>query len=363
MVKIRRLYTKEIARKSYDEESDPRHKDILYCAMGSNSFGTSERVIEFAKKYDWTDLWCHPDNSYKELKREICKFWSAYANLGIQNLKVANGSIIVQSRLNRLFLEQGAKVLGYAPQFKESVDQIEISGAYYEAVPLEPSENFKFNPEKLIRKMSPNHCMIYIDNPNNPTGQLISLSNVESIVREGKRKDSLVLIDEAYGEYIEEKHSAVQLVNRYQNLVVTRTFSKGYGIGGFRVGYAVLSDDLSQYYDRVDIPFPVSTMGAALAREALLDQEFILNLRQKVSTEKGKLTQALRRRGYIIGETCGYCPLFILGHKDRNTDLKKDLLGKGILTTPGYEYENLGKNYVRVNTPRNADEFLVRLEQ
>lgn len=78
---------------------------------------------------------------------------------------------------------------------------------------------------------------------------------------------------------MEEKYSAVNLIDRYKNLVVTRTLTKGYGIGRFRVGYAILSTELGNYYDRIDLPFSVSTMGGSLAREALLDQDFILNLK------------------------------------------------------------------------------------
>jgi len=144
--------------------------------------------------------------------------------------------------------------------------------------------------------------------------------------------------------------------------VVTRTFTKGYGIGRFRVGYAILSTELGDYYNRIDLPFSVSTMGASLAREALLDQDFILNLRQQVKAEKEKLTRELSERGYLIGETCEFCPLFVLGHKDKDVDLKENLLSKGILTTSGTDWENLGKNYVRVNTPRRAEDFLARLK-
>lgn len=170
-------------------------------------------------------------------------------------------------------------------------------------------------------------------------------------------------LDEAYGDYVEERHSTVNLIDRYKNLAVTRTFTKGYGIGRFRVGYAILSTGLGNYYDRIDLPLSVSTMGGSLAREALLDQDFILNLRPQVKAEKGKLTRELSQRGYLIGETHESCPLFILGHKDKSVDLKKGLLSKGILTTPGTDWENLGKNYVRVNTPSRAEDFLARLER
>ncbi len=354
---------RQLARKSYEAESEPPRENILDCALGRNSFGTSEKVVELAKHYDWSDLRHHPDTSYKDLKQEICKFWSDYADLKVANVKVANGSCVVLSRLNKLFIEPGVKVLGYMPQFKEYMLEVAVLGGNYEAVPLNPQEGFKFNTDRLLGRIKPDYCIVYIDNPNNPTGQFISLSEIRTIVKEAARKDTIVIIDEAYGDYVEEKHSAVNLINKYKNLVVTRTFTKGYGIGRFRVGYAILSTELGDYYNRIELPFSVSTMGAALAREAILDQDFILNLRQQVKDEKEKLTKELSQRGYLIGETCEYCPLFILGHKDKNVDLKGELLSKGILTTSGTDWENLGKNYVRVNTHPGAEDFLARLER
>ncbi|MBA7478549.1 Histidinol-phosphate aminotransferase [subsurface metagenome] len=353
---------RQLVRESYGAQTEPPKGNILDCAVGRNSFGTSEKVVEFAKHYDWSDLWQHPDTSYKDLKQEICNFWSDYADLKIANVKVANGSCVILSRFNKLFIEPGVKVLGYVPQFPEYTAEVAVLGGSYEAVPLDPQEGFKFNLDRLLGRIKPDYCIVYIDNPNNPTGQLISLSDIETIVRETRKKDIVVIIDEAYADYIEEKHSAVNLINQYKNLVVTRTFTKGYGIGRFRVGYAMLSTELGDYYNRIELPFSISTMGASLAREALLDQDFILNVRQQVKAEKEKLTTGLSERGYLIGETCESCPIFILGHKDKNFDLKDDFLSRGIYTLPGTEWENLGKNYVRVNTPPRAEDFLARLE-
>lgn len=351
----------QLSRKHYEEESEPLKGDILDCALGYNSVGTPERVVDFAKRYSWSQLRNVPDTSYKDLKREICRFWSDFADLGLKNVKVANGSAVFLSRFNKLFIEPGVKVLGYMPQFKEYSNEVRVLGGSYEAVPLDAQENFKFNLDKFLGKIGEDHSIIYIDNPNNPTGQLISLSAIETIAREAAKKQIVVILDEAYGDYVEEKYSAINLIDEYKNLVVTRTFTKGYGVGQFRVGYAILSIELSEFYDRVELPFSVSTMGALLAREALLDQDFILNLREHIKAEKEKLARELNRRGYLISETCPSCPLFILSYKNRHLDLRLNLLNKGILTASGADWQNLDRTYVRINTPARADCFLSRL--
>lgn len=93
--------------------------------------------------------------------------------------------------INKLFLERGVKVLGYAPQFYGYPADVIMSGAEYKAVPLKPEDNFKFDVDDLLIEIKPRYCIIYIDNPNNPTGQLISLSDIEEIIKEAKKKEAL----------------------------------------------------------------------------------------------------------------------------------------------------------------------------
>lgn len=353
---------RKLRRKSYEEESKVSANVFLDCSLGYNSFGTSGKVVAFAKEYDWSHLRFAPDTSYKSLKTAICRFWSDYADLEVENVKIANGSAVLLSRFNKLFIERGAKVLGYVPQFTEYQREVEVLGGNYCAVPLNSNDRFRFNVNEFLSKVKMDHSIIYIDNPNNPTGQLIDLRAIETIVREAAKKKITVLLDEAYGDYVEQEFSAVKLIPEYNNLVVTRTFTKGYGIGQFRVGYGIFPKELGEYYDRIDLPFSVSTMGAALAREALLDRSFVLNLRGHVKSEKDKLTRELTKRGYVISETCPTCPLFIIKHKKMHSNLRDYFLSKGIMTTSGADWQNLGDSYVRINTPANADCFLSRLE-
>lgn len=353
-------YVRRLERKTYAKKDVVRSEGMLDCAGGKNS-SVSQKVLEFARQYDWSKLWEMPDINYMDLKTAICKFWSDYADLKVGNIKIANGSSGVLERINKVFIQEGARVLGYAPQFTGYVADVIMGGGNYRGVPLSPDENFKFEADRLLRELTKDYCILYIDNPNNPTGQFIDLSDIEEIVKEAKKKDVVVIVDEAYGDYVEEKHSAVNLVNRYDNLVVTRTFSKGYGIAKFRIGYGILPAELSGYYNKIELPFPVSALGSHLAREALLDKDFVVGCRQWVKSEKAKLLRELKKRGYLIGETFESCPIFIIGCEDGDVDLERDLLSKGIISHSGTGFMNLGKNYVRINLAVRAEDFLTRL--
>jgi len=241
------------------------------------------------------------------------------------------------------------------------VADIGVCGAKYDPVLLKPEENFEFRVESLVGKIDPEYCLIYIDNPNNPTGQMISLSVIETVVGEAKVKDVAVIVDEAYGDYIEQRQSAVSLVREYRNLIVVRTFGKGFGLGSLRIGYGILPIELSDYFNKVTPPLRATAIGSHLATVALSDRNFVISCRQRVKTEKEKLTKGLREGGYLISETHEYCPIFLAGHKNKDIDFRQELITKEILTVPGTDFNDLSKNYVRINCQPHAEEFLRRL--
>ncbi len=358
-------YVKNLERKTFvgkDFLAALRSFSGLNCTGSTRHLGIPQRVMEAIREYDWaTGMWQMGDATYEDLRQAICKFWSDSAELKPEQIKVGHGSMQVLERINKVFIERGAKVLGYAPQFMEYVTEVIMSGADYKGVPLDPKQNFRFDTSRFLSQISSDYCLVYIDNPNNPTGQLISLHDIEEIVREAGRKDVVVIMDEAYGAYVGRENSAVNLINRYQNLIVTHTFTKGYQFAGIRVGYGIFPPKLSEYYDKIDLPFAIPAVGAYLAKEALLDQVFIKSISQRIKSIKEQLVRGLRERGYFVSDTFETCPIFVLGHKDKGCDLKRYLLAKGILTVSGNDFMNLGKNYVRAGIPVKAEDFLDRV--
>ncbi len=357
-----KAYLNHLNRKSYVSlEPINRRGELLDCSLGCNLFGVSQRVLDAAKEYDWSRVWCYPDPAYLDLKEKLSKFWTGYADLDKRQIQIANGAMVVLERVNKIFIEPGAKVLGYSPQFTEYATDVEACGGRYEAVILDQAERFGFHTERLLAKISEDYSLVYIDNPNNPTGQVISLGQIEEIIKQAGKKGVVVIIDEAYGDYIGKENSAVNLIDKYTNLIVVRSFSKGLGLAGLRIGYGIFPYELASYYEKINIPFSVSQVSCFLAAEALLDEDFILNCRKMVEREKAKLIAGLEERGYFVGESFESCPIFVLGHSDGEVSLKARLLGRGILTEGGEGFRNLGDKYVRVNTPPSAEGFLACL--
>ena len=336
--------------------------EFLDCSLGTNSFGVSEKVPEAAKEYDWSQAWRCPEPSYKALKEKVVEFWSQYADLETSQIQIEYGAMGVLEGVNRIFLGTGSKVLGCSPQFTGYVADIGVCGAKYDVVVLRPEENFKFYVERLVEKITPEYSLIYIDNPNNPTGQIISLGTIEAVVREAREKDVAVIVDEAYGDYMEQRQSAANLTNKYNNLIVVRTFDKGFGLCSLRIGYGILPEKLSDCFNKVTPPLRATAISSYLAAVALSDQDFVSSCRQRVKIGKGKLIKGLEEEGYLISETYECCPIFLAGHKNKDVDFRQELITKGILAVPGTDFNDLSRNYVRINCPPHAEEFLRHLE-
>lgn len=335
----------------------------LNCAgKWTERFGMPKRVSEFMKNFDWVTMSQRGD--IKGLKEEICRFWSEYANLKTVNIKLGAGSMRVLQYVNQLFIDKGSVVLGYAPQFFGYPLAVTSVGAAYRVVLLDPDDNYKLNIPGLIDAITDEYSTIYIDNPNNPTGQVIALQDLESVVKKAKSLDVAVIVDEAYGDSMDMSNSAINLCDLYDNVIVTRTFTKGYQFSRIKVGYGIMSEELGYYYDKIDFPQSVIGVDASIAKEALLDKEFIPYMNGSVKKSKQELIEGLRARDYQVAETSDRCEIFVMAHKDKQMDLWSYLLDRDILTIPStdfYASPNFGSNAVRVTTPLQAGEFLGRL--
>jgi len=333
-------------------------KELLDCSIGENPFGCSPLVRQVLKEIRRSDIEEYPKQErYSKLKEKIVEYWNEVTN--IKHVFLGAGSMYVLERINLLFLGEGKKVLGYCPQFTEYITEVRMLGAKHECVLLSKEKNFKFDVGTFLEEINDSYDLIYLDNPNNPTGQTIALNDIEEIVRKASREDVAVIIDEAYGEFMEKKESALSLTNVYDNLIVVRSFSKGFGLPGLRVGYAVCGDTLSEFLKKVDVPFSVNSIAAFIAQKALEDEEFLQRCIGKIRRVKAKLIAEFKANNYIVSETSPVVPIFVVGREEK-VNLYRSFLRRNVLTTPGSGFPGLGENFVRIRTPRK-EELLLRV--
>ena len=162
-------------------------------------------------------------------------------------------------------------MLGHAPQFTAYIDHVNCIGSVCECYYLDRTHNYQFDAAAYIAQMSAAYDMFIVENPNNPTGQIIPLEDLRKIAQRALELDRVLIIDEAYAEYMPFSNTAIHLVREFPQVIVTRSFSKGWGMAGVRLGYAAASteSDLLPQLKKLVLPFNSNGIARVLAQTAL----------------------------------------------------------------------------------------------
>lgn len=167
------------------------------------------------------------------------------------------------------------------------------------ATPVEaPDADYAADVDALLRAVTERTRVVFLANPNNPTGTFLPRGEVERL-HDGLPSDVLLVDDQAYAEYLntDEEDGGTDLAERHANVLVTRTFSKIYGLAGERVGWATGAPDLIDTINRIRGPFNVTSSGQSAAKAALADQEFVAKSRDTNNTERDRFSELIGSLG------------------------------------------------------------------
>ena len=266
------------------------------CSEGCNPYGFPPECVEALKNFDPAKLGPYPHSD--ALYDAIRDFWKDQIDVERGNILLADGSINALYIINNIFDTHNSVVLGISPQFTDYYMNAEMIGIEYAPYQLKKENNYKFDTYEFLSmhyitdtyasasSSTKSYNFIYIDNPNNPTGQCIDVSDIEEIIKGALKKDITVIIDEAYGDFMPKENSAVQLFANYPNLVVVRTLSKGYGLAGMRIGYIIAHKDLIGYMNKMVNPYMVGEIAREIGAEALKHTEFVEKSKADFATMK-----------------------------------------------------------------------------
>lgn len=247
--------------------------------------------------------------------------------------------------LCQFIIDEKDIVLGIAPQFSRFISEVELQKGIYQYYSLKPNNNYKFIAKEFIKKINPKTKLIYIDNPNNPTGQTIQLSDIEKICITAKRNDTYVLIDEAYGDYMEQNNSAIRLINKYSNLIIIKSASKVYGLPNDRIGYIIASKEIVEIYNKISVPFPFSELSSKRFIRALNKRKKIRKKVQKVKKYKKYILENLKVDSYLY--TNLDTPIFTI-KTDKEINLYKELLKNKLMAENCECFEGLDSKFARI---------------
>ncbi len=268
---------------------------IIKLASNENPLGVSPHAQQ-AIRAALEGLALYPDGNGFELKQAL----SQQLGVGMDQLVLGNGSNDVLELAARAFLAPANSAV-YA-QHAFAVYPLVVQAMGCTGIEV-PAKNFAHDLDAMLRAVrsaGPATRMVFVANPNNPTGTLAPAADLERFIA-ALPAHVLLVLDEAYNEYLRPEHRSDSLswLKKYPNLLITRTFSKVYGLAGLRVGYAVGSAEVADLLNRVRQPFNVNSISLAAATAALGDHEFVRRSYELNLAGMDQLTAGFKKLGLV----------------------------------------------------------------
>jgi histidinol-phosphate aminotransferase len=270
--------------------------------LGSNEnpLGPSPQAMRAATQV-LEDIWRYPDPLGASLKRKL----SDEQGVPVAGITLGNGSHELLMLLAQCFADAEHPVVHSQFGFAVFPIAAAAAGAPSVAVPALPADHpeapYGHDLDAIANAVTANTRLVYLANPNNPTGTWFGDAALEAFL--GKiPAQTLVVVDEAYHEYVDAEglSTAVHLLDRFPNLIVTRTFSKGYALAGLRIGYMLSHPSVAAVCERLRESFNVNAVALAAAEAALGDHEHRARVRETNHRDRAWLAEALIARGYRV---------------------------------------------------------------
>ncbi len=316
--------------------------DIVKLASNENPLGISPKA-QMAIDEAVHDIARYPDGNSFELRKVVTeKFGLAHGQIKHNQIVFGNGSNDILELVARAFLIAKDEVIYSQHAFVVYSLVTQAVGATGVVV---PAKNYGHDLEGFLQAITPKTKLIFIANPNNPTGTLINKDALRALIH-AVPANVLIVLDEAYDEYlsVDNKSEAVSWLHQFENLVITRSFSKAYGLAGLRIGYGVMHTDVADILNRVRQPFNVNSIAQVAAVASLLDDDFVA--RSYAANQAGMLqmTHGLSELGLE------FIPSFanFVSFKVANAaQVNQQLLQNGVIVRPIANYEM--PDYLRVS--------------
>lgn len=265
---------------------------VALLASNENPFGPSPLAIEAVRRAAGAGLESYPDPDYGELRAAI---GAAKGIPDISRIVTSAGSDEIIHLLTQCYAGSGDEVLFTEHAFS----MYEVSARGHGATVVKaPETDMTAGVNAILGAVSPKTKILFLANPNNPTGTMLSLEALEAL-QDALPPHVLFAIDGAYSEYLGPEYEAAlrDLVDRRETTVMMRTFSKIYGLAALRLGWAYMPSAIAQTYQRIRGPFNVNTLAAVAGIASVGDESFLKMSREHNSEWRARMTDALNAMG------------------------------------------------------------------
>ncbi len=329
-------------------------EEIVKMASNENPLGPSPKALVSIRD-NLETINYYPDAECFYLKKALEKKW----RLGSDYFVIGNGSDEILMLTAVTFLEEGDEAITGWPSFLIYPLVIKKFGGKVISVPL---KDFRFNLAAISKRITDKTKLIFIANPNNPTGTIISQKEADEFLNEVPEK-ILVIFDEAYGEFVDslDYPKTVDFVKKRRNVLMLRSFSKSYGLAGLRIGYGIGSKEIIAYLNRMREPFNVNRLAQIAATAALGDSEFLARSNKVIKEGRAYLYQSLKERG--INYVPSMTNFILIEVPMAGQIVFEELLKSGLIVRSMKEYDL--ENYIRlsIGTPKQNKRFIKALDK
>jgi len=279
------IYTAEKTNEEIAKEYGLKTSDIVKLNYNENLYIPRAKVIPLLKEVaEECDFRIYPQEEESRLKEKI----SDYLKIPQDCITIGNSSDEMMERVIGIFLDKGNSAVTFTPTFTVFKYCVKYQGGEFVAVPLR--DDFAIDMKGMRGTFNSDTKLLYLCSPNNPTASQLKLEEIETLTEEFP---GIVLVDEAYAEYAD--YSVVPLINKYENLIVLRTFSKAFSLAGLRLGYAVANPTLAKALDKTPAPYPVNVVSLSMGRKMLENIGIVRESVAALKAERGKLINRLNQ--------------------------------------------------------------------
>jgi histidinol-phosphate aminotransferase len=331
--------------------------DMAMLASNESPFAPLPSVVEAASSVIG-GAHRYPDPSYSPMRRALAERYGIPA----ARIALGNGSCDILLAAGQALLEPGAEVVYAWPAFSVYPQLAAASGARAIEVPLDDED--RHDLDAMAREITVATRLVLVCNPNNPTSTAHDLDTIRAFLDRVPRH-VCVILDEAYCEFalsLGDTYASVELLRRYPNLVLLRTFSKVYGLAGLRVGYGLCaSDEFRSAVDQVRQPFHLNAAAQAGAAEALRWQDEVERRVVETIALRSSLVDDVRRLGLWVAESDANFIWLRLPDEVEEADVVSGLRDRGVLVRAGASLGRAGALRVTVGTEPENDRFVAAL--
>lgn len=275
----------------YTPGEQPKLAKLIKLNTNENAYPPSPKVGQALASLDFERLRLYPD----PLCIRIRELLAAEFGCGIDNIFVGNGSDEVLSLATEAFTENDGTIGFFNPSYSLYPVLADIRDAKQVEIPLPASSD----ELAVLSKNTKLPDLFFLTNPNAPTSTIFSLEAIEDFC---KNTDSVVIVDEAYGDFSKQK-SATTLISKYPNLLVCRTLSKSYSLAGIRLGYLVGNTELIEALYKIKDSYNVNMLTQVAAIAALEDPEWMKENCKRICATRDRIKLELRNRGWFVAES------------------------------------------------------------